>query len=112
MDPNNMKLPKPLDSRSGPQVKHNRPIHNALRSWVPFIGVQKNKNIVCSTGVWRGEIATVLFTLVKTQQHNRRTDIHGEEWTYLILEALIPALPVRAECNVLSIMCAYSWDYR
>jgi len=29
MDPNNMKLPKPLDSRSGPQVKHNQPTRNA-----------------------------------------------------------------------------------
>lgn len=30
MDPNNMKLPKPLDSRSGPQAKPNQPIRNSV----------------------------------------------------------------------------------
>lgn len=41
MDPNNMKLPKPLDSRSGPQVKHYQPILNAPWSSVPSSSVHK-----------------------------------------------------------------------
>lgn len=40
MDPNNMKLPKPPGSRSGPQVKHNQPIRNAPCSPVPSSSVQ------------------------------------------------------------------------
>ncbi len=66
-NPNNMKLPKPLDSRSGPQVKHDQPIHNAPWSPVPSSSVQKKSSVLRKYN-W------IVHTVVKPLQQGAKMD--------------------------------------
>lgn len=92
MDPNNMKLPKPLDSRSGPHVKHNQPIRNAAWSPLPSSSVPKKKKkrkkeVVCIEKV---EAGCTHHSGVAATRRKIDKILHNDKRTYLILDALIP----------------------